>query len=232
MYVSNKTPSFSVSNTTPSFSINFVFDRMEVTRPFNGPVLLLEEDHYVTEDFIYVLLKMYRMKQNECKDCTIFTIGLYVKKLSYGSESAQVETVFWQSTKHNMGMSFNRDVWELIKTCSKAFCEFDDYNWDWSLQFITMTCMKQRLKVMTVKSPRVHHIGECGIHHKGKNCDPAVKVLQIENLLKASMANLFPQQLVVTGDRAAPKRLPKQNGGWGDIRDHQLCQSFISTPSR
>ena len=71
-----------------------------------------------------------------------------------------------------------------------------------------------------------------GIHHKGKNCDPAVKVLQIENLLKASMANLFPQQLVVTGDRAAPKRLPKQNGGWGDIRDHQLCQSFVSTPAR
>ena len=45
------------------WQINFVFDRLEVTRPFNGPVLLLEEDHYVTEDFIYVLLKMYRMKQ-------------------------------------------------------------------------------------------------------------------------------------------------------------------------
>ena len=69
-----------------------------------------------------------------------------------------------------------------------------------------------------------------GVHHKGKNCDPAVKVQQIESLLQSGSANLFPQQLYVAGNIGAPKRLPKQNGGWGDIRDHELCLSFVNGP--
>ena len=42
----------------------------------------------------------------------------------------------------------------------QLFCTFDDYNWDWSLQHISMTCIPQRLKVMVMKSPRIFHIGE------------------------------------------------------------------------
>lgn len=38
--------------------INHVFDHLPATKSFNGPVLLLEEDHYVTEDFIHVLQTM------------------------------------------------------------------------------------------------------------------------------------------------------------------------------
>ena len=44
--------------------------------------------------------------------------------------SPQAQTVFWQSTKHNMGMSFNRDVWKKIRACSKVSggsCRMSNY---------------------------------------------------------------------------------------------------------
>ena len=44
--------------------------------------------------------------------------------------------------------------------CWQAFCQFDDYNWDWSLQFVGAKCMPNKLKAIIVKSPRVFHIGE------------------------------------------------------------------------
>ena len=32
----------------------------------------------------------------------------------------QVDVMNWMSSKHNMGMSLNRQVWEQIKKCSKV----------------------------------------------------------------------------------------------------------------
>ena len=45
----------------------------------------------------------------------------------------------------------------------QAFCAFDDYNWDWSLHNIGMTCIPNKLKVMVSKSPRIYHIGEWSV---------------------------------------------------------------------
>ena len=72
----------------------------------------------------------------------------------------QVELTQWLSSKHNMGMAFTRDVWQKIHSCATVFCQFDDYNWDWSLFHVSMTCLKAKLSVMLIKGPRVFHIGE------------------------------------------------------------------------
>jgi len=42
----------------------------------------------------------------------------------------------------------------------QAFCRFDDYNWDWSLNYIGVSCTQNKFRVMIMKSPRVFHIGE------------------------------------------------------------------------
>jgi alpha-1,6-mannosyl-glycoprotein beta-1,2-N-acetylglucosaminyltransferase len=65
------------------------------------------------------------------------------------------------------------------------------------------------------------------VHHKGKNCDPAAKVKQIETLLSQNKQYLYPTTLSISGYPRAPTRMPKPNGGWGDLRDHQLCLSFL-----
>lgn len=70
-----------------------------------------------------------------------------------------------------------------------------------------------------------------GLHAKGKDCNPAERVQYIETLLGNNRQYLFPPALVVNGYPNVPRRTPKANGGWGDIRDHQLCISFLSSES-
>ena len=73
----------------------------------------------------------------------------------------QAELTDWVSSKHNMGMAFTRTVWNKIRKCSTIFCTYDDYNWDWSLQKISTTCVKpNNLKVLVLRGPRIFHIGE------------------------------------------------------------------------
>lgn len=94
------------------------------------------------------------------------TVTLYMGKngrsLAHDSfpMNRQVEVTPWVSSKHNMGMAFNRTTWYEVVRCARHFCEYDDYNWDWSLQHVSQQCLKEKLHVMVVKGPRVFHIGE------------------------------------------------------------------------
>jgi len=69
----------------------------------------------------------------------------------------------------------------------------------------------------------VYHIGECGVHHKGKDCNNNEVVKTVENVFKSSRKYLFPNQLVLQRGNKRAFKLPKVNGGWSDARDHQLC---------
>ena len=42
--------------------INVVFDRIRETKNFNGTVLFLEEDHFVTPDFIVMTRKLEKLR--------------------------------------------------------------------------------------------------------------------------------------------------------------------------
>ena len=61
----------------------------------------------------------------------LFSLGTYDTP-TRGSE-ALAHSVSWDPTKHNQGMGFNRTFWERLKGCSQMFCDYDDYNWDWTL---------------------------------------------------------------------------------------------------
>ncbi|XP_072765376.1 alpha-1,6-mannosyl-glycoprotein 2-beta-N-acetylglucosaminyltransferase isoform X3 [Anoplolepis gracilipes] len=148
----------------------------------------------------------------------------------------KAEVTPWISSKHNMGMAFNRVTWNKLRKCAAQFCSYDDYNWDWSLQYIAQTCLppsrgagiapraESGLITMTMRAPRVFHIGECGVHHKKNNCESTAVIAKVQNVLKAARNHLFPSQLTLTIAGTAKKtKLRKGNGGWGDVRDHQLC---------
>lgn len=96
---------------------------------------------------------------------TATTIAIKIRSelsnaIFFPASKQQVEVTPWISSKHNMGMAFNRSTWHEITRCARHFCEYDDYNWDWSLQHVSQQCLKQKLHVMVVKGPRVFHIGE------------------------------------------------------------------------
>jgi len=144
------------------------------------------------------------------------------------SKYQKAEVTDWVSSKHNMGMAFTRKVWNKIHGCSRMFCTYDDYNWDWSLQKISLSCVKpNNFKVLVLKGPRIFHVGECGVHQKNKDCDHNVVVRRVKTILKTVNSYLFPSNLVVQNHYFPKKiRLKKGNGGWGDRRDHQLCMNM------
>ncbi|XP_046432723.1 alpha-1,6-mannosyl-glycoprotein 2-beta-N-acetylglucosaminyltransferase isoform X7 [Neodiprion virginianus] len=84
----------------------------------------------------------------------------------------KAEVTPWISSKHNMGMAFNRITWNKLRDCASKFCSYDDYNWDWSLQHIAQGCIpssqgsgglshiQSGLIAMVMKAPRIFHIGE------------------------------------------------------------------------
>uniref|UniRef100_A0A6P3UB90 Alpha-1,6-mannosyl-glycoprotein 2-beta-N-acetylglucosaminyltransferase n=1 Tax=Bombus terrestris TaxID=30195 RepID=A0A6P3UB90_BOMTE len=155
----------------------------------------------------------------------------------------KAEVIPWISSKHNMGMAFNRVTWNKLRKCAAQFCSYDDYNWDWSLQHIAQTCMppskgpgiaprtESGLITMMMRAPRVFHIGECGVHHKKTNCESTAVIAKVQNVLKAARDHLFPTQLTLTVAGTAKKtKLRKGNGGWGDTRDHRLCWNITVYP--
>lgn len=63
-----------------------------------------------------------------------------------------------------------------------------------------------------------------GVHHKKTNCESTAVIAKVRNVLKSSRNHLYPTKLTLTVAGVAKKtKLKKGNGGWGDIRDHELC---------
>ncbi|KAF2885693.1 hypothetical protein ILUMI_20466 [Ignelater luminosus] len=206
---------------------NRVFNQLEVTRNHSGLVVFLEEDHYVAEDFIHVLKLMERTCKEACKHCNILSLGTYLKTYNYYGDAKKVEITPWVSSKHNMGMAFNRSTWMQMVQCAEFFCKYDDYNWDWSLQHVSQNCLKQKLHAMVVRGPRVFHIGECGVHHKKTNCESTAVISKVQQVLKSAKKHLYPDYLTLTYTTLLKKtKLRKGNGGWGDRRDHMLCMGM------
>lgn len=212
------------------WKLHFVWDRVRALNDHKGLVLLIEEDHYLSPDFIHLLSLMATKKKEHCQDCDILSLGSY-SHIGYSSKANKVEVKPWKSTEHNMGMALSRDTYQKLIQCTDTFCTYDDYNWDWSLQHLTVSCLPSYWKVMVSEAPRIFHAGDCGMHHKKTACMPMSQKNKIENVLQNSGNQLFPKSLLIT------KRLPAngaggvaphvKNGGWGDIRDHELCKSYV-----
>ncbi|XP_077536783.1 alpha-1,6-mannosyl-glycoprotein 2-beta-N-acetylglucosaminyltransferase-like [Haemaphysalis longicornis] len=216
------------------WKMNRVMDGLNITKDHDGPFILLEEDHYAAPDFLHVLRLMEAERANH-KECSMLVLGTYVKAFNYHITGNQVEILKWSSSKHNMGMVLYRDLWVTIRNnCSNMFCHFDDYNWDWSLYRISMVCLPTPIQAMVVKSTRVFHTGECGVHHRSKNCSSQKMVQQAKNVIGSARSHLFPKSVQVKRGVQRNLKPPKGNGGWGDVRDHHLClkSGSVSTVHR
>ncbi|CAG5136087.1 unnamed protein product [Candidula unifasciata] len=214
------------------WKLHQVFEEIHVLKDYQGDVMLLEDDYYVSPDIIVTFQKLKDLRNRECLDCRMLVLGNYEKNQNYPVIGAKAERGYWISSRHNMGMTFNRSLWLEIKKCAKQFCQFDDYNWDWTLMHLSMTCIPDKVRLLVMKASRIFHIGECGMHKKSSNCDLA-KVKEAENKLQDNKQHLYPDVVSLAGDTRYKLIDPKPNGGWGDIRDHTLCNYYFNeTTSR
>ncbi|XP_019406724.1 PREDICTED: alpha-1,6-mannosyl-glycoprotein 2-beta-N-acetylglucosaminyltransferase [Crocodylus porosus] len=221
------------------WKLHFLWGRVRALRDLPGPIVFLEEDHYVAPDFLHVLAHLQGLQQRHCPDCQVLALGSYGlpgrhrggggegEAAAFAGRADKVELKTWRSTEHNMGMAFGRDTYQQLRACADAFCTYDDYNWDWTLQHLTVACLPRFWKVLVPEVPRVFHTGnDCGMHHK-QTCRPGALVAKVDALLDANQQHLFPDTMSISKRYPlAPVAPHVKNGGWGDIRDHELCKSY------
>ncbi|KAM3183819.1 hypothetical protein ACTXT7_009611 [Hymenolepis weldensis] len=204
--------------------LSFVMNKMNISQNFFGWCILLEEDYVVLPDMLHVL----RLTEQYNASFDIVALGSYETSQSFNSPD-HVYTSTWASPKHNMGMAFKQSLYDRVKHCFKAFCLYDDYNWDWSFSFIDRTCLNPRLRVLHFKNcGRVFHTGSCGLHSKGRECDnveASIKKVMDQTSSRLSQ-NLFPKSLAVSPFTV--HSAPKANGGWSDPRDLGLCLAILN----
>ncbi|XP_037303048.1 alpha-1,6-mannosyl-glycoprotein 2-beta-N-acetylglucosaminyltransferase isoform X2 [Manduca sexta] len=209
---------------------NRIFNQLQCTANHTGLVLFLEEDHYVAEDFLHILSLLKSTADKSCPQCEIISLGTYLKTYQYHANSDKLEITPWHSSMHNMGFGFNRTVWRNIMELQDQFCAYDDYNWDYSLLHLSQNRPgREKFKVILCKGPRVFHIGECGFHHKKANCNASSVISRVQKLLQNAKPYLYPTRVTATfttGGAKHNKKLTKGNGGWGDIRDQELCANM------
>ncbi|CAJ0572501.1 unnamed protein product, partial [Mesorhabditis spiculigera] len=210
------------------WKMNYVFDGVVAPYKLDEKwVVLLEEDHYASPDFLHVLTYMAENRESLCPQCDILCLGIYIK--NYQSAALQPEHLGaapWYSSKYNMGMTIRKQLWDQMKNCSEIFCAWDDYNWDWSMLQVSVQCLPARWKVLYTKAPRVLHIGDCGVHtHR---CNTKKGVEMAADYVQRHAEKFFPTTMRVSDVSRRMLKPSKANGGWGDPRDHTLCRRNTS----
>lgn len=208
------------------WKLHFVWERVQAMRGYSGFAIFLEEDNYILPDFFHFYKSMVEFQKKSCTDCDMLALGNHNGLNGFSGLSNKVLTAGWMSTKHNIGMAISREVYYKLVGCSNDFCTYDDYNWDWTLQHLSGTCITKPLKVLVAQGSRVLHTGDCGLHQK-ENCRPEWAMQKVEESLQKAKDGLFPQSLVLSGAETLEHKAHMKNGGWGDIRDHILCNNYV-----
>ncbi|KAK0145999.1 Alpha-1,6-mannosyl-glycoprotein 2-beta-N-acetylglucosaminyltransferase [Merluccius polli] len=208
------------------WKMHFVWERVAALQGYRDFVVFLEDDNYVLPDLYHHYRAMVRYRAASCPDCDVLALGNHeAPGAGFAALSGQLMTASWMSTKHNMGLALSREVYYKLMGCNDEFCTYDDYNWDWTLQHLSGTCIAKPLKVLAARATRVLHTGDCGLHQKEK-CRPERAGQQVEEALRRVQDSLFPGALVLSGAEGVEHKAHVKNGGWGDLRDHALCKNY------
>ncbi|XP_041951699.1 alpha-1,6-mannosyl-glycoprotein 2-beta-N-acetylglucosaminyltransferase [Alosa sapidissima] len=207
------------------WKLHFVWERVHALQGFSGFTIFIEEDNYILPDFYQFFKGMLEHKKSDCPDCDMLALGNHDGLGRFQELSGKLETASWLSTKHNIGMGISREVYYKMMGCNTEYCTYDDYNWDWTLQNLSGTCISKPLKVLVACGSRVLHTGDCGMHKK-EACRPEQAQVKVQESLQLAKSALFPQTLAVTDHGSAQHQPHMKNGGWGDIRDHALCKNY------
>ncbi|GAA6233897.1 alpha-1,6-mannosyl-glycoprotein 2-beta-N-acetylglucosaminyltransferase-like [Lates japonicus] len=207
------------------WKLHFVWERVGIMHGYSGFAVFLEEDNYILPDFFHFYKAMIEFRKSSCPDCDMLALGNHNDLTDFTRLSNKVLTTGWMSTKHNIGMGISREVYYKLMGCSKEFCTYDDYNWDWTLQHLSGTCIPKPLKVLVAQGSRVLHTGDCGLHQK-ENCRPEWASKRVDEGLQMAKDALFPPSLALNGAEPVEHKAHMKNGGWGDVRDHVLCNNY------
>ena len=128
--------------------------------------VLLEEDHALMPDFVEIIAKIQSFAADKNPTMRphvpfITTLGTYKAKMTYNQRDWQtVISSSFNSGKHNMAMILTKGFVEKLRSppMVKLFCDYDDYNWDFSL----FNAVQENIKALRVYMPQIPHVFHLG----------------------------------------------------------------------
>ncbi|KAG8536951.1 hypothetical protein GDO81_025351 [Engystomops pustulosus] len=211
------------------WKLHFTWERVREVSGHSGHILFLEEGDYLLPDWLQILQLMEKQCQEE--GCHLLSLG-GTSTPEPSPDPQHMELSGFVASRHGAAIAMPRETYYQLMGCLAEFCTYDDYNWDWSLQHVSATCLAHPLKVLSARLPRVLTLparaeegGMCGRTGPCSNMDAAFQALRAK--VWELSAKLFPKTITVTNRQQEVRNPPPmKNGGWGDIRDHTLCQSY------
>ncbi|KAI5683042.1 hypothetical protein M9H77_04270 [Catharanthus roseus] len=204
--------------------MNTVWDGLKETCQHSGHILFIEEDHFIYPNAYRNLQLLTELKQIKCPDCYAANLAPCDVK----SRGEQWESLIAERMG-NVGYTFNRTVWQKIHRKAEEFCHFDDYNWDITMWATVYPSFGS--PVYSLRGPRTSavHFGKCGLHQgqdaKEACLDNGLVNIQVEEIDK--IANIKMDWGVHVYKKQAGYQAGFRGwGGWGDVRDRQLCLEF------
>ncbi|XP_051149929.1 alpha-1,6-mannosyl-glycoprotein 2-beta-N-acetylglucosaminyltransferase-like [Andrographis paniculata] len=204
--------------------MNTVWDGLEETRDHSGHILFIEEDHFVYPNAYHNLQLLTQLKATKCPQCYAVNLApSNVQSRGEGWKELIAEKI------GNVGFAFNHTVWRKIHRKAREFCMFDDYNWDltmWSAVYPTFG-----EAVYTLRGPRSSavHFGKCGLHQGRRPhaacIDNEARKFEVKSVDRVTNIN-SDWGVFVYHNQGGYQDGFQGWGGWGDVRDHQLCLSF------
>ncbi|XP_063300191.1 alpha-1,6-mannosyl-glycoprotein 2-beta-N-acetylglucosaminyltransferase-like [Pelobates fuscus] len=209
------------------WKLHYTWEKLQEVSGYSGYALFLDEGTYLLPDWLHML----RLMQKQCQEegCHLLSLGGTTNsELSPNPPDVEVST--WVAPKHRSAIAMSRELYYKLMGCLAEFCTYDDYNWDWSLQHVSASCLAHPLRVLSTLLPRVLTLpakeedGVCGRTGPCESSEGASELLRVR--VRELSGRLFPKTLAVTSRQQDVRNPPQRNnGGWGDIRDHVLCQS-------
>jgi alpha-1,6-mannosyl-glycoprotein beta-1,2-N-acetylglucosaminyltransferase len=188
--------------------------------------LFLEED-YVVATNIFAAIASGLNAMDDLKSPNMLGLNLDTShggltKLAAAPAGSQQQQS-WQVSAFVSGpMTMNRDAYRLLVQSSKEYCEYDEYNWDWSFVHL----MDKQLLPFVVLEPHAavlaQHFGvEGGMHghvHQVRN-DQDLTVISGPPFEGTTIRGVV--------DRVSPRKA-RPNGGWGHSADQAHCTKLLS----
>uniref|UniRef100_A0A6A7FY52 Alpha-1,6-mannosyl-glycoprotein 2-beta-N-acetylglucosaminyltransferase n=1 Tax=Hirondellea gigas TaxID=1518452 RepID=A0A6A7FY52_9CRUS len=209
------------------WKLHRVFEELDVTKGFTGDVLFLEDDYYVAPDVLYVVRMLRASPQS--KDSLIISVGNFLRYIpsTYQNRVFLTHRGWFQ---FSIGFAFNNETWQKIKQNGEKYCTYDDYNWDWTMSTLIKMDKNIRGGIFGFILTRIHHLGSCnGTHAKQKNdCNLDELVKKVEQKIVKAEKYLFPASMFFDGSFKNAMKTMKAWGGWGDLRDVELCKAITN----
>ena len=184
--------------------------------------LFLEEDYTVAKNIYENILTASDLLLNGVDKDDLFGITLDPTDGNAAPDKSSFVDGWFVRGFVSGPMVLTRNIWNKIQTNAKEFCQYDDYNWDWSLVHMMNVNLIPGFVITSTKI-LVKHIGYDGMH--GGSINVAKRKRMEESTLPTEFhgTSYFP---LVKG--ATPLRKPKAFGGWGHPMDQNHCMDTLT----